>query len=109
MPPLLFLDSILAKDPTALALQFGVLALGSLLLFLLFWTLKDSLLRSQSLFFHVFALLLVTALPLFGFLVYLLIRPSRTLRERETERLLHMLLKEVQQARKQHPSKKGKE
>lgn len=109
MASLFSLESVLAKDPTALALQLGVLAVGALLLFFLFWTLKDALLRSRSLGFHMFSLLLVTALPFFGILVYLLVRPSRTLKERETERLLHAILKEVQHARKPHAPKKGKE
>lgn len=109
MDSFLSLESVLAKDPTALALQMGVLAVGALLLFFLFWTLKDALLRSRSLGFQVFSLLLVTALPFFGILVYLLIRPSRTLKDREMERLLHALMKEVHGGRKVHAPKKGKE
>lgn len=94
------LSGILAADPAAQALQIGVLSGGALLLFLLFWTLRDSLVRSRSLAFQVFALLLVTALPAFGFLVYLLVRPTRTLKERELEHLLRAVLKDVHHAKK---------
>lgn len=110
MPALAPFSAVLATDPAALMMQMGVLGGGAVLLFLLFWTLRDALLRSRSLVFQVFSLFLVTALPLFGFLAYLLIRPAQTLQEREQTRLLHAVLRELQHGRgKSHAHKKGKE
>ena len=84
--------AFLADDPMLRSLQIGMLLLGVLLIFLVFYTCRDILLRSHSLFFMIASLVLVTALPLFGFLLYLLIRPARTLKEREVEKLLRDLV-----------------
>lgn len=100
--------SVLADDPSVLLLQTGVLSAAAVLLFILFWTVRDALLRSRSFGFHLFALLVVTVLPLFGFLVYLLVRPIVTLREREMEKILRSLEKDLH-ARNGKQQKKAKE
>jgi hypothetical protein len=81
-----------SADPILRSLQGGLLLLGSLVIFLIFFTLRDVLLRTESLIYQLFCLLLVTVLPGVGFLLYVLIRPARTLRERETEKMLKELL-----------------
>lgn len=87
-PWLLFL----ADDPMLRVLQLGMILLGSLVIFLVFYTTRDILLRTQSFFPMFFCILLVAFLPLVGFFLYLLIRPPRTLKEREMERMLRSLV-----------------
>lgn len=79
-----------AFDPMMI-LQGAVLSGGFLLLFLLLFTLRDVLLRSRSFWFQAFCVLLTGALPIAGFLVYLLIRPARTVKERELEDMVRDL------------------
>lgn len=86
------LVSLISSDPSLRLIQGGLLLIGVVDLYLLFWTLRDILLRTRSLLYQAFSLLLVTVLPFVGFFVYLLVRPSRTLREKNIERLVHQLL-----------------
>lgn len=76
----------------AMFMQAGVIAVSTILLFLLLFTLRDIILRSQSFAMQAFCVLLTGALPIVGFLIYLLIRPARTVKEREMEDLLYELL-----------------
>jgi hypothetical protein len=73
-------------------LQAAVIAISVILLFLLLYTLRDILLRTRSFLYQFVCILLVGALPILGFLLYLLIRPARTLKERETEEMVRRLL-----------------
>lgn len=82
-----FLPTLPAFDPVMI-LQGAVLSGAFLLLFLLLFTLRDILLRTHSFWFQALCVLLTGALPIAGFLVYLLIRPARTLRERELEEMV---------------------
>jgi hypothetical protein len=77
-----FFSSLAAFDPVAL-MQAAVIAGASILLFLLLFTLRDIILRTHSFWFQALCVLLVGALPVVGFLLYLLIRPPRTIKERE--------------------------
>lgn len=83
-PWLLFI----AADPTLRLVQMCMLGAGILVIFLVFLTTRDVLLRSQSFLFMLFSIVLVAALPLIGFCIYLLIRPARTIKEREIEEML---------------------
>lgn len=74
--------ALLAADPFIRSLQIGVLIAGSLLVYLVFWTTKDSINRSNSFIFILFSIVLVAFIPFVGFLCYLLIRPSKTLTEK---------------------------
>lgn len=72
-------------------LQGAVLSGAFVLLFLLLYTLRDIILRTHSFWYQALCVLIVGALPIAGFLVYLLIRPARTLKERELEDMLRDL------------------
>ncbi len=77
---------LIARNPLLVSTQLSILLLLSLVLFLLFYALRDILLRTRSLPYQFLCILLVAALPVAGFLLYLLIRPARTLAQRETDR-----------------------
>lgn len=77
--------TLLADDPTLRLIQGGLLLLGIFIIFLLFFALRDILLRTHSFLYQIVCILLVALLPGVGFLVYLLIRPARTLKQRETD------------------------
>ncbi len=83
-PWLLFL----ADDPTLRALQGGMLLIAAILVFLVFYATRDILLRTRSFWYMFLSILLVALLPVVGFLLYLLIRPARTITEREVEMML---------------------
>ncbi|MBT4119368.1 MAG: hypothetical protein HOG89_00065 [Candidatus Peribacter sp.] len=103
-PWLLFL----AEDPALRLLQFGMLLVGVVVIFLVFFTTRDILLRTHSFWYMFLSIVLVAALPVVGFFLYLLIRPSRTNKERDTEELLTEILVEVRQSQRRQPSdKKG--
>lgn len=87
-PWLLFL----ADDPMLRLLQGGLVLLGFLVVFLVFFTTRDILLRTQSFTYMFLSILLVAALPIVGFLLYVIVRPARTLKEREVEAMLRELL-----------------
>lgn len=95
MPMFTPLTGLFSADPAMQALQAGLLSVAAVLIFLLFWTLKDALNRSKSFWFQLISIALVTLLPIFGFLVYLLIRPARTLHEKEMEKMLRAIHKEL--------------
>lgn len=78
-PWLLFL----AEDPMMRLLQGAMLLTGVLVIFLVFFTTRDILLRTHSFLYMFVCIVLVAALPVAGFFLYLLIRPARTIRERE--------------------------
>jgi hypothetical protein len=86
---------LLADDPLLRAMQIGLVGIGVLVIFTVFYVTRDILLRSQSFLLMFFSILLTAFLPLGGFLLYLLIRPSRTLAEKELDRKvseIHALL-----------------
>jgi len=83
-PWLLFL----ADDPTLRFLQLGMILLGTVVIFLVFYTTRDILLRTNSFLYMFFSIVLVALLPIVGFFLYLLIRPARTIKERELEKML---------------------
>jgi len=86
-PFLLFLSD----DPVFRVIQVGLLCVGALIIFFVFFTTRDILLRTHSFWYMAFCILLVALLPVIGFLIYLLIRPSRTLHQREQEALIREL------------------
>lgn len=82
----------LAEDPALRILQGTMLLVGLIVIFLVFFTTRDILLRTHSFWYMFISILLVAALPIVGFLLYLLIRPARTIKERDLEMLLLELL-----------------
>lgn len=87
-PWLLFL----ADDPTLRLLQMGMILLGTVVIFLVFYTTRDVLLRTNSFLYMFVSIILVAALPIVGFFLYLLIRPARTIKERDMEDMLRSLI-----------------
>lgn len=72
-------------------MQAGVVAIAVILIYLLLFTLRDILLRTRSFWYQFFCVLLVGCLPVVGFFLYLLIRPARTVKQRELEMMLQTL------------------
>lgn len=90
-----FLSSItdfFLADPAVRTAQVLVFGTAALLLFLLFYTLKDVFLRIRSFWLQALFVLMVALLPIGGFLLYILLRPARTLKEREMEWMLARLV-----------------
>ena len=54
---------------------------------LVIWVAKDAIARSNSIIFHVLVIILNIFLPIFWLMIYLLIRPSRTLLDKYYEDL----------------------
>lgn len=84
--------SLLSEDPATRMLQGGVILGSAVSVYLLFFATRDVLLRSSSLLVQLLCIVLVAALPIVGFFLYLLLRPASTLRVREMERLLRELV-----------------
>lgn len=64
---------------------------GAALVFFIFFTTRDILLRTRSLIAQLLCILLVALLPGVGFLLYLILRPARTVLQRETDRMVREL------------------
>ncbi len=79
---------IFSGDPMLRSMQLGLLAAGSVIVFLLLFATRDILLRTHSFLYQIACILLVAFLPGIGFLLYLLIRPARTIKEREMEAMV---------------------
>lgn len=79
-------------NPGLRAAQSGLVILGIIVLFLLFFALRDILLRTRSFWYQFVCIVIVTLFPIVGFLVYLLIRPARTIKERELESMILTLV-----------------
>lgn len=88
-------SSFLSEDPNVAMTQAGLLAVVVVVLFLLFYTLRDIVLRTRSFTYQCFCILLVALLPVLGFLLYLLVRPARTIKEREMEDMMLRLIAEI--------------
>lgn len=86
-------------NPYMIGMQAALLFSGALVVFLVLFTTRDIILRSDSFLFQVLCITLVAGLPLLGFLLYLLFRPSTTLSERALRHDISVLL-----ARPQHQS-----
>lgn len=102
------LAGIFVDNPVVQAIQYSLMALAALHVFIVFWATRDALRRTHSLVYQIVSILLVAALPVVGFFAYLLIRPSRTLSERNMEKTLEEILRNMSSERKQtnEPTKK---
>lgn len=89
--PVSSLLTFLSADPALRLMQGLLLALAVLVVYLVFFTLRDVLLRSRNFAFQLFSILLVAFVPVVGFLLYMLIRPVQTLAERRRDRWLRDL------------------
>jgi hypothetical protein len=92
-----FLDPwlvILADDPFLRSFQLTLLGIGLLDVFLIFFATRDIMQRTTKFPFMIATILLVSLLPGVGFLLYMLVRPATTIRERELEEMVRELLDE---------------
>jgi hypothetical protein len=78
-----------------------VVYVGLLWLSIIVWVTRDAISRSNSLMFQVFAILLNIGFPVLGTLLYLIIRPGKTVMERYYEELEHRLILESIQGKNQ--------
>lgn len=79
-------------NPVILSLQAGIVVAGVMTVYLLAYTVRDIILRSRSVVYQLACILLVAALPIVGFFLYLLIRPARTVQQRQMEKMLKEIL-----------------
>jgi NADH:ubiquinone oxidoreductase subunit K len=84
-----------SDDPSVLLMQLGIALAAIVVVFLVLLTTRDVLRRTDSLVLQLFSIIVVAALPILGFLLYVLFRPARTVAERKLERDLDELLRRV--------------
>lgn len=99
------LAPFLADDPLVRMIQGSLLVIGAIIIFLVFYTTRDVLLRSRSFSFMLFCILLVATLPIIGFLIYLLIRPNMTLPQREMRDQITQIARKLGISSKKNDSK----
>lgn len=85
----------LSADPSVLLLQLLLVLAAGIVVFLVLFTARDILMRTDSFLMQVVCILLVAALPVVGFLLYLLVRPASTLTERALRRDVESLLRRL--------------
>lgn len=61
---------------------------------LILWVTRDAINRSNNLLFQIFVIILNIILPIFGLIIYLIIRPTKTLLERYYDDLEYRALAE---------------
>ena len=97
------ISQFFSEDPSVFLVQVLLLGLGFVVVFLVLFTTRDVLLRYDSFIAQVLCILLVATLPVFGFLFYLLIRPSMTTAEKHLRHDLEAVLQKM--AHGQSPKK----
>lgn len=95
--------TIFSVDPAVRMMQLALLVCAVLVVFFVFYVLRDVVLRTDSFLAQLLAIIIVAFLPGIGFLLYILLRPSRTLRERQLETLVREIHKRVSSAPKPQP------
>jgi ABC-type multidrug transport system fused ATPase/permease subunit len=92
----------MVTSPSFKTLQLAIVVyVGILWLSIIIWVTRDAISRSNSLIFQVFAILLNIGFPVLGTLLYLIIRPGKTVMERYYEELEHRLILESIQGKTQ--------
>lgn len=84
---------LFAADSALRVMQLSLLGLAGVLIFFLFYATRDIILRTHSFLYQLLCIVVVALLPGLGFLLYLLMRPARTIKERELEKMMRALLK----------------
>lgn len=92
----MIIDASLLKQISTIGVGFAAAFLAALWLSLIFWTYRDIRTRSRDPFMRILSVIIVALLSLPGVLVYLILRPPRTLEEEyqhslEEETLLQSL------------------
>jgi len=72
---MLQLLTILSDNPALRMAQIGLILLALIAVYLVCFTTRDILLRTDSFLYQLLCVLLVALLPILGFFLYLLIRP----------------------------------
>jgi len=85
------MQQFFALFPAFDANQALVVGVSFILLYFLFFALRDIFLRTHSSLYQIACILLVATLPVVGFLLYFLVRPARTIKEREIGEMLTAL------------------
>ena len=86
------MNSLLSFDVFALGIYAAVLYVSLLWIALIVWVTRDIVGRTKSITLQVICIVLVAALHGFGAVLYLLLRPPKTLSERYFEHAeLHLL------------------
>ena len=101
--------SWLSDDPVLQVVQVLLIFLAAILIFFVFFTTRDILLRSHSLVYQVGSIALVALIPVIGFLIYLLIRPQRTIRQRELEQKVEEMWQTLHGESKEESEEKKEE
>jgi len=65
----------------SLILKIILVYLAALWISLIIWITRDAINRSNNLLFQIFVIILNIVLPIFGLIIYLIIRPTKTLLE----------------------------
>lgn len=86
-------------------MQIAMIALAVLVVYLILFVTRDIILRTHSFLYQVFSILLTAVLPILGFFLYLLIRPSTTIFERSLDQKVGLLLARMQSGKKQDQQK----
>lgn len=87
-------------------MQIAAVIASGIVLYTVLYTTRDIVLRSTSTLAQVGAILLVAALPIVGFALYFLLRPSRTLFEKSLRRdITEMIVRLRETERKSQPLK----
>ena len=92
-----------SEEPFVRTMQLTLLAGAAFLVFLVFFTTRDILHRTRSFLYQISCILLVAALPFAGFLLYLLIRPSETVKEREMREKVGQILERLEKGQTLRP------
>ena len=77
-----------------LILKIAFVYLIVLWISLILWVTRDAINRSNNLLFQIFVIILNICLPVFGLIIYLIIRPTKTLLEKYYEDLEYKALAE---------------
>ncbi len=82
----------------------GIIYLGVLWIALIIWVTKDITNRTHNLVFQICSILLIVIFtPLFGLLLYLILRPTKTLMDRYVEELIEEeILKSEREEEEKH-------
>ncbi len=83
--------ALFTDNPAIRFTQVALLIGAVISVYLVFYVTRDILLRTKSFGYQIVCILLSAVLPIVGFFLYLLVRPARTIKERETEDLLKKL------------------
>lgn len=86
------LTQFVMDNPGLRFAQGGLILFAVIVLFLLFFALRDILLRTRSFWYQFICIVIVALLPVLGFLIYILIRPARTIKQRELEAMILTLV-----------------